>query len=288
MTTRSDFSRIAEQMLHDYDAHTPGTTFADGFRLSISDAYRLQAQVAHLRERRGEHLAGYKIGCVCRGNQEKNGLTHPVYGRLWSTEQHVTNVSLAMNEFAHLAIEGELAVSLRHDVDPRRSSIQEIAEAVDEVYTIIELHNLVLHSDHPTGAELIANNAIHAGVVYSNGARPPETGDCTELSVTLDGSIAEHWVDRRWPDDVLAAVPWLVSEIAKEGHHLKAGQKILTGAWGPPLPLQRSNSAETPTLSHKRDELHDAAQCTESTTVNRVKVESTLFGSVAASFSCRQ
>ena len=105
---------------------------------------------------------------------------------------------------------------------------------------------------------------------------------------TLDGSIAEHWVDRRWPDDVLAAVPWLVSELAKEGHHLKAGQKILTGAWGPPLPLQRSNSAETPTLSPKRDELHDAAQCTESTTVNRVKVESTLFGSVAASFSCRQ
>ena len=62
MTTRLDFSRIAEQMLHDYDAHTPGTTFADGFRLSISDAYRLQAQVAHLRERRGEHLAGYIWG----------------------------------------------------------------------------------------------------------------------------------------------------------------------------------------------------------------------------------
>ena len=288
MSDNSDLSQIAKQMLRDYDAHTPGTIFADGFRLSISDAYRLQAQVAHLRERRGEHLAGYKIGCVCRGNQEKNGLTHPVYGRLWSTEQHVTNVSLAMNEFAHLAIEGELAVSLRHDVVPRRSSIQEIAEAVDEVYTIIELHNLVLRSDHPTGAELIANNAIHAGVVYSNGARPPETGDCAELSVTLDGSIAEHWVDRRWPDDVLAAVPWLVSELAKEGHHLKAGQKILTGAWGPPLPLQRSNSAEPPTLPHKKDELHEAAQFTESTTVNRVKVESTLFGSVAASFSCRQ
>ncbi len=165
MTANLDFPQIAEQMLRDYDAHTPGIMFTDGFRLSISDAYRLQAKVAHLRERRGERLAGYKIGCVCPVNQKKNGLTHPVYGRLWSTEQHATNVSLAMNEFAHLAIEGEVAVSLRHDVEPRRSSIQEIAEAVDEVYTVIELHNLVLHSDHPTGTELIANNAIHAGVV---------------------------------------------------------------------------------------------------------------------------
>ncbi len=285
MTTSSDFPQIAEQMLHDYDGHTPGTTFADGFRLSISDAYRLQAQVAHLRERRGEHLAGYKIGCVCRGNQEKNGLTHPVYGRLWSTEQHATNVSLAMNEFAHLAIEGEVAVSLHHDVEPRRSSIQEIAEAVDEVYTVIELHNLVLHSDHPTGAELIANNAIHAGVVYSNGTKPPKTGDCTEMTVALDGDIAEHWVDRRWPDDVLMAVPWLVTELAKEGRHLKAGQKILTGAWGPPLPLHRSNSAETSALLLRWDSLDGTEQSNDKQMVTRVKAVSTLFVSAAASFS---
>ena len=282
MTTRSDFSQIAEQMLHDYDAHTPGTTFADGFRVSISDAYRLQAQIADLRELRGEHLTGYKIGCVCQVNQDRNGLTHPVYGRLWSTEEYATNATLPIDAFANLAVEGEVAISLRHDVEPAQPSIKDIAEAVDKVFTVIELHNLVLHSDHPTGPELIANNAIHAGVVYSHGVRPPQPGDDAELSVALDGHMEESWINRRWPDDVLSAVPWLVSELAKNNRRLKAGQKILTGAWGPPLPIERGYSREAPLTQLRKEDMHATEQA-----VKRVHVISTLFGSVTASFSDR-
>ena len=287
MAETNDITRLAEQMLRDYDAQAPGTLFADGLRLSVTEAYRLQTQVAQLRELRGEHVTGYKIGCVCQGNQDKNGLTHPVYGRLWSTEQHATDVTLDINAFANLAIEGEIAISLRHNVDPRQPSIQNIAEAVDEVFTVIELHNLVLHSDHPTGAELIANNAIHAGVVYSSGIRPPERSNRTTLSVFLDGHVAEHWIDRGWPDDVLVAVPWLVAELAKVGCQLKAGQKILTGAWGPPLPLKRTNLANTPILQSRKANPHKTPQSTEGTFVNSVKVESALFGSVAATFLSR-
>lgn len=40
---------IAHRMLADYDAANPGTVFADGLRLSIPDAWRLQAAVAKLR-----------------------------------------------------------------------------------------------------------------------------------------------------------------------------------------------------------------------------------------------
>ena len=285
MTEIDDIPRLAEQMLRDYDDHTPGTLFGNGLRVSINDAYRLQTRVAQLRELRGERPVGYKIGCVCPGSQEKNGLSHPVYGRLWSTEQYANDATLAMSEFAHLAIEGEVAISLRHDVEPGEASMQDIAEAVDQVFTVIELHNLVFHSNHPRGAELIANNAIHAGVVYSSGARPPATVACTELSVALDGRVAEHWFGRRWPDDVLLAVPWLVAELAKDGRQLKTGQRILTGAWGEPLPLERPSSAETSALRLGWSNLGGTAQSGERHIVDRVKVVSTLFGSVAASFS---
>ena len=127
MAETNDITRLAEQMLRDYDAQAPGTLFADGLRLSVTEAYRLQTQVAQLRELRGEHVTGYKIGCVCQGNQDKNGLTHPVYGRLWSTEQYATNVTLPIDAFAHLAIEGEIAISLRHDVEPTHPSIQDLS-----------------------------------------------------------------------------------------------------------------------------------------------------------------
>ena len=85
---------LARRMLADYDAVDPGTVFAEGLRLSIPDAWRLQTAVAALREQRGETAVGYKIGCVCAGNQKMMGLTHPVWGRLWSTEQHKDGVAL--------------------------------------------------------------------------------------------------------------------------------------------------------------------------------------------------
>ena len=286
MTQVKDTDYLAEQMLRDYDAHTPGTPFADGLRVSIDEAYQLQKRVARLREQRGEHLVGYKIGCVCPGNQERNGLSHPVYGRLWSTEQHASDVALDTNEFANVAIEGELAISLCRDVEPTDTSIHVIAAAVDQVFTVIELHNLVFHSDHPRGAELIANNAIHAGVVCSAGTRPPTISTCTELSVALDGRTVAHWSGRRWPDDVLQAVPWLVAELAKGGCQLKAGQTVLTGAWGPPLPLERQGPAGTP-VRHPSgwDNLRGNVESGERRIVGRVEVVSTLFGGVGASFS---
>ena len=117
MTQAADVAHLAEQMLRDYDAHTPGTPFANGLRLSVEEAYQLQKRVAQLRENRGERIVGYKIGCVCPGNQESNGLSHPVYGRLWSSEQYVSGVTLATSEFANAAIEGELAISLCKDVE---------------------------------------------------------------------------------------------------------------------------------------------------------------------------
>ncbi|MEE2964879.1 MAG: hypothetical protein VX427_12160 [Acidobacteriota bacterium] len=280
MTRVENLVTLAERMLRDYDIHDPGTAFAEGLDLSIAEAYGVQGHVAHLREARGEWLAGYKIGCVCRGNQRRHGLSHPVYGRLWSTEQYSDDVTLSPDDFANLAIEGEFAVTLRHDIEPGDASISIIAAAVDRVFTVIELHNLVLRSDS-RGPELIANNAIHAGVIRSSGTTPPATATCTDLSVECDGRTVGCWSGRRWPDDVLQEVPWLVGELDKAGLRLRRGHTILTGAWGPPLPLAgRPSTADTePPLA--RDDLADE----DPQEVGRVEVVSTMFGSVAASFS---
>ena len=134
----------------------------------------------------GEQLVGYKIGCVCAENQERNGLPHPVFGRLWSTEQHSNNATLAIGDFANVAIEGEFAVTLRDNVEPDNASVDTVAATVEQVFTVIELHNLVFRSVE-RDPELIANNAIHAGVVRSTGVRPPEKAAPTALSVECDG-----------------------------------------------------------------------------------------------------
>ena len=182
-------------------------------------------------------MVGYKIGCVAPVNQARHGLSHPVWGRLWSSEQHPSGTTLPHRDFANLAVEAELGVTLGRDVGRDVHGVTEVAAAVAQVVVAVELHNLVLRGGEPSGPELIANNAIHAGVVRSPGIEPPPVGTSVDLALELDGVRVDAWSDRRWPDDVLSALPWLVRELARHGHRLEAGQLVLVGAWGPPRPL---------------------------------------------------
>jgi len=249
---------LAHRMLDDYDAVKPGTVFAEGLRLSIPEAWRLQAAVAALREQRGESVVGYKIGCVCKGNQEMMGLTHPVWGRLWSTEQHEDGVQLQKSAFANLALEAEFAVTLGRPIDPDKASPNELLASIAAVYPVIELHNLTLRSDPPRGHELIANNGILAGVVSGQGVADPSTPLTTDLALIFDGKTVDSWASLKWPDDILSAIGWLVEKQAEAGRRLEQGDVILTGAFGPPIPLENRT---------------------------RVDVTSSAFGNVGATFT---
>ncbi len=228
---------LAQRMLDDYDAADPGTVFAEGLRLSIADAWRLQSAVAKLREQRGETVAGYKIGCVCAGNQQMMGLKHPVSGWLWSTEQHEEGVSLKKANFANLALEAEFAITLNRAVNPEHASPNKLLASVGAVYPVIELHNLLLRSDPPHGHELIANNAILAGMVSGRGISDPIEPLTTDLALIFDGETVDSWASLRWPDDILSAIGWLAGQRAEAGERLKRGDVIMTGAFGPPIPL---------------------------------------------------
>ena len=145
-------SSIGARMHADYDAGSRGQVFAEGFRLDLPDAWRLQTVVTKLREARGEQVIGYKVGGVDPGNQELLGLPHPVWGRLWGSELHEAGVSLQKSDYANLSIEAEFGITLSSDLKPGMS-IDELAASVEAVYPVLELHDQVFRSDPPHGAE---------------------------------------------------------------------------------------------------------------------------------------
>ncbi len=239
-----DFAALAERMLRDYDARDPGTVFGEGLRLSVDDAWKLQAAVADLREQRGEQLVGYKIGAINPANQRSTGLSHPVWARLWSTEQHVNGAKLSKRDFANIAIEGEFAVTLGRDINPDSVTIDTFSKSIDRIFPVIELHNLMMRGEPPRGHELIANNAIHAGVVRGVGSPAPATSLSTDLVVLFDGEVVDSWPSLSWPRDILRAVVWMVGKLAADGRRIRKGETLLTGAFGPALPLGEKTHVE--------------------------------------------
>ena len=71
--SQKEIETLSQKILEDYDAKNPGTIFKNKIKISNADALVLQSTVSKLRKKRGEEIIGYKIGCVLKETQKKNG-----------------------------------------------------------------------------------------------------------------------------------------------------------------------------------------------------------------------
>ncbi len=227
-------------MQADYDARTPGERFAELIDLTTVQAYTLQAEIARLREHRGEKVIGYKIGCTSRPIQAQLGVKEPIFGRLFDTECCRSGVRLPAARYANLAIEGELAIRLSQDLPRHPLSDEEYSGAIGSVSPVIELHHYVLPSNgHPASA-LIASGGMHAGFVLAvqETTCPGLVPAVQELDVAINdrraGTTREPWT----MGGPATTLRWLSARLAEWGLQVRRGQVILTGSALPLFPVQ--------------------------------------------------
>jgi 2-keto-4-pentenoate hydratase len=235
--SKKDLDIFSNKILEGYDSKNPSAIFKDKIKITNEDALIIQSNVAKLRENRGEEIIGYKIGCVSKDTQKKMGFTQPACGYLWKSELYASGVKLIKKDYTNPAMEAEFGVILNRDIKPELASFDYILQSIEGIYPLIEIHNLVFYGNEPYGAELLANNAIHAGVVIGSETKLPIEKIKTDLKLIYDNEIMDTWVDKRWPVDMLSEVNWLVNELAKNNNYLKKDDLILTGAYGFPVPI---------------------------------------------------
>jgi 2-keto-4-pentenoate hydratase len=221
---------LARRMLADYDARTPGQLFGEPPDLTSVQAYALQAEIARLREARGERVIGYKVGCTSAAVQQQLGIGEPIFARIFDTGSFPCGAMLSYRGYANLAVEGELAVRLGQAVSAPPVGADECRAAIASAFPVIELHHYVLRSPQPALAELIASGGMHAGFVLAE--EEPEVGlaELESLSVWIDdqrrGMAAGADVTRL----ALRSVRWLADQLAERGLTLARGQVVLTGS----------------------------------------------------------
>ena len=242
--SQKEIDLFSQKILEDYDAKNPSTIFKDKIKISNVDALILQSTVTKLREKRGEEVIGYKIGCVLKETQKKMGFTQPAWGTLWKNELHHNGAVLNKKDYSNPAMEAEFGIILSRDLRPENISFEYIINSIDSIYPLIEIHNLVFHGDAPHGAELLANNAIHAGVVLGPKNKLPNNNQITDLKLIYDSKVVDRWSGKKWPDDMLSEIIWLIKEQAKTKNFLKKGNLILTGAYGFPISINDKKIVE--------------------------------------------
>jgi 2-keto-4-pentenoate hydratase len=229
---RDELRRMALRMLADHDARTPGDRRFLPVDLTIARSYELQGEIARLRERRGEKVIGYKIGCVSRVVQEQLGIDQPIFGRIFDTGCFRSGVRLSYARYANLAVEGELAIRLAEDVPVSLASGRDRGQVLASIFPVIELHHYVLVNARPSCPALVACNGMHAGLVLADEETPcPEPAHGVQyLGLRIDdeevGSVARPWT----LGGPLAALHWLAGRLGPSGLRLVRGQVILTGS----------------------------------------------------------
>lgn len=251
---------LAVRQLADYDARKPGSVFAEGVTLNVEQGYALQTAVSELRQRRGERVIGYKVGCTSPTIREQLGVDHCVSGRLYDTERHDSGAVLSRSDYANLAIEGELAVELSREPTDDDFVGDGIPACVARVFPVIELHHHALRGVEPSAGELIAHNAIHAGFVAARGVTPDEANGEPSLSIHADDRLLGECAGSELIETIRSSLKWLMGVLQERGDKLETGQTILTGSIPSLIPID--------------------ADC-------RVRVDAPPFGAVEASIGVR-
>jgi 2-keto-4-pentenoate hydratase len=112
-------------------------------------------------------------------------------------------------------------------------------------FPVIELHHYIFRgSNEIRAAELVANNAIHAGVVMPPAETPLE-GDPSRLDrpvrVNRNGELLGRSTGGEHPNGVLSGMVRLAEHLERYGQRLREGQIVLTGS---PLPLWRVTAGD--------------------------------------------
>ena len=235
--TQNELESYAQKILNDYDLKNPSVLFKNNINISVSDAYKIQSITTNIRLERGEKIIGYKIGSISKQTQKKYGFSHPAWGRLWESELHTNGVELNKKDYSNPAMEAEFGITLNRDLEPYQINSEYLLDSIDTIHPIIEIHNKVFYGKEPYGAEHISNNAINAGVVCGTGVSKPNINEITDLKLIYDKEKIDVWTAKKWPHDMLSEIEWFVLEQAKRNNILKKGNLILTGAYGPPIPI---------------------------------------------------
>jgi len=226
----------ATRQLADYDARRPGMMFAEGVVLNVAEDYELQAAVAKLRCRRGEQIIGYKVDCTAPKVRARLGIDHCIAGRLYDS-----GATLSRSEFSNLAIEGELAVELLREPSLGDFVAGGIPACVARVIPVIELHRFIMRGEQPSAGELIANNAIHGGIVVGRGVDVEElklSESDPSLAIYSDDQLLDEYAGRALIQTLNSSVEWLTEIVSERGDRLNAGQIILTGSIPSLIPVE--------------------------------------------------
>jgi 2-keto-4-pentenoate hydratase len=231
--------RIERTAQYFHDAHHTGKRFEpapEEYRpRNLQEAYAAQDRFVDLSSTSSPPIAGYKIAVTSQVIQELVGISHPCLGMIRSGSVQTSPANLSESAFQHMAIECEIAFTLKSDLDAvrgahDRASVITLIESCHPAFEILDDRN----ADYSKmdALSLIADNCWCAGVVLGPALTDWQSLALGELTGTLqiNGKTVGQGVTRDALGHPLEGLAWIANTLAQQGKKLEADMIVITGS----------------------------------------------------------
>ncbi|MBN3727441.1 2-keto-4-pentenoate hydratase [Burkholderia sp. Ac-20379] len=201
-------------------------------RLSLDDAYRIQAASIERRLARGERRVGVKMGFTSRAKMVQMGLSDVIWGRLTSAMQIEEGTAIDFSRFVHPRVEPEIAFVLKHALDGDVTGPQALA-AVEAVAPALEIIDSRYRDFKFTLPEVIADNASSSGFVIGAWRDPKADFGNLGLTLNIDGRVAQVGSTAALLGHPLRSLVAAARLSAQAGEPLQAGWIVMAGGATP-------------------------------------------------------
>lgn len=246
--SRVEIAQLADSL---YDARTrvsaceplsaraPGLTIRDAYTVSdINLKRRIQQEKAL--------LVGKKIGLTSRAVQKQLGVSEPDYGYLTSDMNVPMGESVPISRLLQPRVEGETAFVLKRELKGPGITVADVIRATDFVLPCIEIIDSRVKDWKIKIEDTVADNASSALFVLGTEPRLLRERELrlAGMALRVNGEVVSAGAGAACLDHPCLAVAWLANKLGEYGVSLRAGEVILSGAFGPVVPVQAGDHVE--------------------------------------------
>lgn len=200
-------------------------------RLSVDDAYRIQAAGIARRLEAGERVVGAKTGLTSKSKQQQMGVDEPVFGVLTDAMILELEAPLELETLIHPRCEPEIVFRLADDLAGEAITPNDVIDATATVHGGIEIIDSRYEQFSFTLPDVIADNTSAARFAVGAVGVDPQQLDLTTIGCLFErnGRFVSSATSAALLGNPALAVALLVRHMSRHGKGLPAGSTVLAG-----------------------------------------------------------
>lgn len=193
----------------------------------------------------GRRLAGRKIGLTSPAVQAQMGVDEPDFGMLFEDMQVGDGEIIEVGRLMQPRVEGEVAFVLAKDI-VNTIDMHRVTAVIDHARVAAEIVDSRVADWQITIVDTVADNASSGLYVLGEKKVKLSTLDFItgRMEIERRGQVCSAGSGAACLGHPLRAVVWLANMMVKMGRPLLAGDVVLSGAWGPLVPVKPGDEVE--------------------------------------------